>query len=580
MNKKSVRILISSILTLIFAGLGFYIGLPAINLQNKGFWMFLLSCIIFYFVFYFILSFRGEKIIKINVKKSSKKSKDKVEHGKKGIIAVCAVLVVIPILILLIGSFVSSTFFHANAYANLIEVPEANFADDMPEAEIVNNIALMDTDTAIKMGNRTLGALSNVVSQYEISESYRQINYKGAPQKISTLEYADFFKWFSNKSVGIPGYVMVDPVNVTEANYIELNKPIKYTHSGYFGDDLMRKLRFSYPTKMFGNCSFEIDDEGNPYYIIACMKPRIALFGASDVNEVIIFDPVSGSSSLHALTDVPAWVDNVFTGTLASQKYDWYGTLKNGFWNSVIGNKDCKVTTDDYGYIVIGDDVWFFTGVTSVVSDESNIGFIISNARTGEYKFYQVTGAEEYSAMSSAQGQVQEKGYTASFPSLINVSGEATYIMVLKDSAGLVKLYALVNVENYAIVATGSTQTEAKEEYLKLLKQNNIIDNLPNKDETHNPNVAEANIKIADIKVYTVGGESVFYITSSDGQIYSQKLCNEQRLLIIKVDDHINVKYRTDDADGGNGLVREIISFEFPIENMPSISEPTEQGAN
>ena len=449
----------------------------------------------------------------------------------------------------------------------------------MPETEIVNNIALMDTDTAIKMGNRTLGALSNVVSQYEISDNYKQINYNGMPQKVSTLEYADFFKWFSNKNSGIPGYVMVDPVNVTEAKYVKLSNSIKYSNSGYFGDDLMRKLRFSYPTKIFGNCSFEIDDNGNPFYVVACMKPRIAMFGAPDVNEVIIFDPVSGASSIHALADVPAWVDNVFTGTLASQKYDWYGTLKNGFWNSVIGNKDCKVTTDDYGYIVIGDDVWFFTGVTSVVSDESNIGFIISNARTGEYKFYQVTGAEEYSAMSSAQGQVQEKGYTASFPSLINVSGEATYIMVLKDSAGLVKLYALVNVENYAIVATGSTQTEAKEEYLKLLKQNNIIDNIPNKGETQNPNVAEKTIKIADIKVYTVGGESVFYITSADGQIYSQKLCDEQRLLILEVGKYINVKYRTDDADGGNGLVREIISFEFPVENMPSISEPIEQGA-
>ena len=579
MKKRSVRILISSILTLIFAALGFYVALPAINLQNEGFWMFLIYCIIFFLSSYFLLSFKAEKPIKNIGKKNNKNVKVDLKSNRKSVIIISVIAIIIPILVLVIGSFVSSTFFHANAYSNLIQVPEANFADDMPETEIVNNIALMDTDTAIKMGNRTLGALSNVVSQYEISDNYKQINYNGMPQKVSTLEYADFFKWFSNKNSGIPGYVMVDPVNVTEAKYVKLSNSIKYSNSGYFGDDLMRKLRFSYPTKIFGNCSFEIDDNGNPFYVVACMKPRIAMFGAPDVNEVIIFDPVSGASSIHALSDVPAWVDNVFTGTLASQKYDWYGTLKNGFWNSVIGNKDCKVTTDDYGYIVIGDDVWFFTGVTSVVSDESNIGFIISNARTGEYKFYQVTGAEEYSAMSSAQGQVQEKGYTASFPSLINVSGEATYIMVLKDSAGLVKLYALVNVENYAIVATGSTQTEAKEEYLKLLKQNNIIDNIPDKGEAQNPNVAEKTIKIADIKVYTVGGESVFYITSADGQIYSQKLCDEQRLLILEVGKYINVKYRTDDADGGNGLVREIISFEFPVENMPSISEPIEQGA-
>lgn len=550
MQKKSVRIIVSAILTLIFVALSFYVTLPAINPQSEGFWMFLLYGIAFYIGAYVLFSFLGER-------KTNKRAKSNFKLKKTAgvIVGVCVLLV--PILVLAVGSFVSSTFFNANAYANLIEVPEADFAEDMPEAEIVNNIALMDTDTAIKMGNRTLGALSNVVSQYEISSNYKQINYNKAPQKVSTLEYADFFKWYANKAQGIPGYVMVDPVNVTDAKYIELEMPIKYSDSGYFGDDLMRKLRFSYPTKIFGNISFEIDDEGNPYYIVACIKPRIAMFGAYDVNEVVIFDPVSGESTIYALSDVPSWVDNVFTGTLASQKYDWFGTLKNGYWNSIIGNKDCKVTTDDYGYIVIGDDVWFFTGVTSVVSDESNIGFIISNARTGEYKFYPVTGAEEYSAMHSAEGQVQEKGYVASFPSLINVSGEATYIMVLKDSAGLVKLYALVNVENYAIVATGSTQTEAKEEYLKLLKQNGLIDKIPEKEEVEDSNSADVTVEIADIRVYTVGGESVFYITDADGHIYKQRLCDDESLIILKNGDIVNIKYKLDN----NALVREIISF-------------------
>ena len=566
MQKKSVRIIVSAILTLIFVALSFYVTLPAINPQSEGFWIFLIEGITFYIGAYVLFSFLGQR-------KTNKKAKSNFKLKKTAgvIVGICVLLV--PILVLAIGSLVSSTFFNANAYANLIEVPEADFADDMPETEIVNNIALMDTDTAIKMGNRTLGALSNVVSQYEISTNYKQINYNKAPQKVSTLEYADFFKWYANKAQGIPGYVMVDPVNVTDAKYIELENPIKYTESGYFGDDLMRKLRFSYPTKIFGNCSFEIDDNGNPYYVVACMMPRIAIFGAYDVSEVIIFDPVSGSSDIYALSEVPAWVDNVFTGTLASQKYDWYGTLKNGYWNSIIGNKDCKVTTDDYGYIVIEDDVWFFTGVTSVVSDESNIGFIISNARTGEYKFYPVTGAEEYSAMDSAQGQVQEKGYVASFPSLINVSGEATYIMVLKDSAELVKLYALVNVENYAIVATGSTQTEAKEEYLKLLKQNGLIDKIPEKEEVSDTDVVEATIKISDIQVYTVGGESVFYITATDGTIYKQRLCDNEGLIILNKDDTLNIKYKLDNS----ALVRELISFSIlPAESSEDSAEKVE----
>ena len=559
MSKKSTKILISIILTVIFAVGVFYVELPALNWQSEGFWTYLFICALFFVGSYVFLSIFPDR-------KTKNGAKNFFSSFKKSKLILITVITLIPIIILSIGTFISSTLFNAKAYSELIEVPEADFAEDMPEANVVTNIALMDTDTAIKMGNRTLGALSDVVSQYEISTNYKQINYNKAPQKVSTLEYADFFKWFSNKEKGIPGYVMVDPVNVTEAKYIKLANPIKYTDSGFFGDDLMRKLRFSYPTKIFGNCSFEIDDNGNPYYIVSCMKPRVGMFGAYDVNEVIIFNPIDGTSELCKVSNVPEWVDNVFTGTQASQKYDWYGTLKNGYWNSVVGNKDCKVTTDDYGYIVIEDDVWFFTGVTSVTSDESNIGFIISNARTGEYKFYPVIGAEEYSAMDSAQGQVQEKGYIASFPSLINVSGEATYIMVLKDNSGLVKLYALVNVENYAIVATGTTQAEAKEAYLKALKQNNVIDKIPEADTTPNENTKEVTIKVEKIQVFTVDGESVFYFTSTDGQIYKQSIANDERVIIVKEGDKLNVKY--DSIGETEQLVKQIKSFSIIDENV------------
>ena len=553
MKKRILKIFISAILTLVFAGIFFYITLPAINLQSDTFWMYLFYCVAFYIAFYVIMTVFSEA-------KQNKNIKFDFKLKKSPAIIISAIALSIPLAILGIGTLFSSTFFHANAYSSIIEVPEADFAEDMPETEVVNNIALMDTNTAIIMGERTLGDLIDVVSQYKISVNYKQINYKGTPQKISTLEYVDFFKWLTNRKNGIPGYVMVDPVNaVTKANYIEFSKPIKYSESGFFGDDLMRKLRFSYPTKIFGNCSFEIDEEGNPFYIVACMKPKVAMFGAYDVNEVIIFDPVSGESELKALKDVPSWVDNVFTGTLASQKYDWYGTLKNGYWNSVIGNRDCKVTTDDYGYIVIGDDVWFYTGVTSVTSDESNIGFIISNARTGEYKFYRISGAEEYSAMDSAQGEIQEKGYVASFPSLINVSGEATYIMVLKDSSGLVKLYALVNVKNHAIVETGSTQLEAKQKYLKRLRSEGIIDIIP--ENTQDSDVAEVNIEISDIKVYTIGGESVFYITSADGQIYKQRLCDDEGLVLLKSGNKLKIKYKANNNSEENILIREVVSF-------------------
>ena len=529
MKKTSTRILIALLITLLAAGVYFYVTLPAINIYEQSFWVFIILAVVCFIAVYSLMSLKD-----IGSKGTGKK------FFSLGTVKVAIAVAAVPVAVLLIGNIASSTFFNAEKYSNIIEVPEAVFEEDMPETAIVSNIALMDSETAQKMGDRTLGALSAVVSQYEINPTYRQINYKGAPQKVSNLEYADFFKWLANREKGIPGYVMVDPVNVTDAKYVELDKAIKYSESAYFEEDLYRKLRMSHPTKIFGSYSFEIDDAGNPYYIVSCMTPKVFMFGAMDVNEVIIFNPIDGSSEIYALDKTPSWVDNVFTGDLAAQKYDWYGTLKNGFWNSIIGNKDCKVTTDDFGYIVIGDDVWFFTGVTSVTSDESNIGFIISNARTGEYKFYPVIGAEEYSAMRAAEGEVQEKGYVASFPSLINVSGEATYIMVLKDSGGLVKLYALVNVESYSIVATGNTQTEAKQEYIKLLKQNGITggNNAPTDDTA-----PSADVTVTDIRIVAVGGESVAYITANDGYLYKQSIASDESVMLIGEGDTLKVSY-------------------------------------
>ncbi len=544
--KKSVRLAISAAVALTVAVLVFYVTLPAINVQNTGFWMFFAFIAA---VFGGVYALCGVRSGVYRMVKGGKKGSQKITFEKgvsigKIIVAVVAV----PLAVLLIGTLMSSTFFNASRYSQIIEVKEAVFEEDMPETDLVSNIALMDSASANIIGNRTLGALSEVVSQYQINGTYFQINYRRTPKKVSTLEYEDFFKWANNREKGIPGYVMVDPVN-SSAEYIEFETPIRYTESAYFSEDLQRTLRFSYPTKIFGSCSFEIDEEGKPYYIVSCMKPRVGLFGAMDVNEVIIFNPCDGSSSLYALADVPAWVDNVFTGDLASEKFDWYGTLKNGFWNSVIGNKDCKVTTDDFGYIIIEDDVWFFTGVTSVSNDESNIGFIISNARTGEYKFYPVIGAEEYSAMKAAEGEVQEKGYVASFPSLINVSGNATYIMVLKDSGGLVKLYALVNVENYSIVATGSTQTEAKEAYLKLLQQEGILKPEDTPEPPAPDNLLSAEITVSNIRLVTVSGESWVYLTAEDGTLYKRSVAADESVLLIGVGDKITVKYTATDVE-------------------------------
>lgn len=548
------KLILSAILGIPTAAIGYYFFLPAMNLRSYSFWFYLALVIAAFAVPWLNISIR-DIIANVNKAKISKKARKQFNVNysftKSAIIALVAVA--IPLAVVLFGFVFSSKVFQARNYAGVITVTEAEFDQDMPETTEITHIALMDTASAQVLGDKTLGALSDVISQYDVSDYYTQINFAGAPKKVSNLEYDDFFKWIANSEDGIPGMVMVDPVK-SDAQYIELSTPIKYAKSAFFGQDLMRKLRFEYPTKIFDSVSFEIDENKNPYYIVSCVKPRVGLFGAKDINEVIIFNPCDGSSTLYKLEDVPSWVDIVFTGDLACKKFNWQGLYSGGFLNSIIGNVGCRQTTDDYGYVALEDDVWYFTGVTSVTADKSNVGFMLSNARTGEYKFYPVIGAEEHSAMSAAEGQVQEKGYVASFPSLVNVSGQATYILVLKDDTGIVKLYALVNVENYSIVATGTTQAAVMSAYKKLLQQNNI--GIGDSSDS-------AEITVENVRIAMVSDVSTVYITATDGKVYKGYLEADESLILVRIGDKLKVNCFSGDTEN----VYVISSWSFISDN-------------
>ena len=552
--KKTIRITVAVLIGLTLTAILYYLMLPPVNVFSPEFWIFVtvtVACI----GIPLVIALSGLEIQQTTQNRNHVPGRPgiptiKLKKGKA--VVILLICLAIPAAVIGLGTVFSSTFFHARSYADVITVQEAEFDEDMPEADVVTNISLMDTASAAKLGNRELGALFNVVSQYDLSHDYNQINYLGTPKKVANLEYVDFFRWFNNFTAGVPGYVMVDPVG-NDASYIKFEKPMIYVDSAYFHQDLLRKLRFSYPTKIFSSINFEIDEEGNPYYIVSCMKPHVGLFGAMDVDEVIIFNPCDGTSTLYTVADAPSWIDNVFDGDLACEKYNWYGTLRGGFWNSIIGNRDCKMTTEGYGYVVRGDDVWYYTGVTSVTSDESNIGFILTNARTGEYKYYPVIGAEEYSAMGAAEGEVQETEYVASFPSLINVESEPTYIMVLKDSQGLVKLYALVNVQNYSIVATGASQKEAKEAYLEQLYMRGVI----TEEELPAPETKTADITVQTVRLATVGGETMVYITAEDGVVYRGALSADESLILVTEGMTLSVEY----SDTQHEKIRAIVQW-------------------
>lgn len=530
--KLKVRIALFVIFAAVIGGF-YYAYFPAINIHLEIFW----TTLIVVFLSLAIILGAKSSISQMVGRLSKKPSIKEFSWFAK----LCSVLVIVCVGVLIVGSALGATLFRSRAYANLLPVDKREFTEDIEQSDQVTDIALMDTESARIFGNRKIGSLSDVVSQYEIEADYTQISIKGQPMKVSGLKYASFFKWWNNRNSGVPGYVQVNPVN-SEAKYVKLTKPMKYVPSAYFNYNLQRHVQLTYPTKIISGYKFEVDDDGNPYYICPTMTARVGLFGGIDVNGVIICDPIDGECQYYAIGDCPSWVDSVYDGHLLTKKYNWHGMLSGGYINSIIGQKGCKQATDDFGYKIIGDDVWVYTGVTSANGDQSNIGFVMMNQRTSEARYYQVSGAEEHSAMSAAEGEVQEKGYKASFPSLINVSGTPTYIMVLKDAGGLVKLYAMVNVEQYNIVSTATSQTKVFEEYKTLLASDGKL-------ETEENDLKEDTITVQSVEYIDSDDGTMVYIKDTNHQVYKQAFKEDESLIRISAGDVLHVKYQPMDNE-------------------------------
>ncbi len=531
--------------------IGGYLFCPAINAKSIGLWVLInLSALAFTLVSRLIIGLRDYK------KAADRKKKKRAHYASEAAdLIFSAKYHIVPIaiasLILLLFVF-STTVFNATAYAEIMKVSEGDFTKDIAQSVGTDSIALMDTSSAQMLGDREIGSLSDVVSQYDVSEEYTQIDLKGRPVKVAALEYAGFFKWINNRDRGIGGFVTVDPVSMS-ATFNKCDGMI-YSPSAFFNEDAYRYLRTKYPTVLFENLHFEIDEEGKPYYIASVIDKTIPLFGGKTVTGCIVLDPVSGETERLDLEDIPNWIDVVFYGDLLCEQYNWHGMYQNGYFNSIFAKKGCKqVTTyyeseeeeessdstpvSDYGYIAKDGDIWIYTGITSVNGDSSNIGFLLANERTGESRYYSVSGADEKSAMAAAEGEVQEKGYQASFPSLINIEGHPTYIMVLKDSGGLVKLYATVNVEQYNIVTTAATQAECIEKYKDVL-------GIDRDDESKEPEkLTNVTVTIASVKYIDIDGNTYIYVIDTEDNIFKAKACDHERMLLLSEGDVVEISH-------------------------------------
>lgn len=469
-KKKILRTLLIVLAGLVLVGVYYYVTIPAINLHSQGTWGALLFLVFVLMLLSGFKQLRNERVENVEGIRTFRFHFKEYSLLFKALALLLAALAAFYV----VGSLLSSPFFNAAKYQRLLTIEEREFTDDIREVDY-KTIPLLDRDSASLLGNRKMGSMVDMVSQFEVSGDYSQINYQGKPVRVTPLTYASPIKWLTNQKNGIPAYILID-MTTQNTECVKLTEGIKYSKGEYFNRNIFRHLRFKFPTYIFDDqIFFEIDEEGTPYWVCPVKKFNIGLFGGQTVGRVVLCNAQTGECVDYPVEDVPSWIDKVYSAELLVSLYDYSGLLKHGYWNSMLGQKDCLQSTNGYNYIALEDDVWVYTGITSVSGDQSNVGFVLMNQRTMETRSYKVEGAIEDSAMSSAEGQVQNLGYRATFPLLLNISGEPTYFMALKDGAGLVKKYAMVNVQKYQWVAIGDTVQECERNYTGLLSTNGIV---------------------------------------------------------------------------------------------------------
>ena len=543
MSKKALVVL--AVVILIIAAFCYWWFHPPINIHSVDLWMFLAIFVLFpaflvFFIFHQIYE-RGMGKREKNEKKAKR---------FKGLMVVPVIIALVGVL----GAVASLTLFPGNAekYSTILNTEDGDFATDIEQADY-STIPFIDRDSAVLLGNRTMGTMADYVSQFEISDLYSQINYQDAPVRVSPLNYADVFKWWSNHDTGIPAYVIVN-MSTQDTQIVRLEDPIYYSDSDPFFNNVDRHVQLSHPFYIFGEKSFEIDDSGKPYWIYPVIDYTVGLFGGETVSRVVLCDASTGECQDLAIDEVPQWVDRAYPADLLIQQYNWSGALSGGWINSWLGQSGVKQTTPGsdgqlgYNYIAKDDDVWVYSGVTSATADNSIIGFVLINQRTAESKFYPVAGATEESAMSSAEGQVQNLKYESTFPLLINVDNQPTYFMALKDNAGLVKKYAMIDIQRYQNVAVGDTLEETEKSYKKLLRANGVSTDDDSGKATKADGTATGTISL--ISPVVLDGNSHYYVMlNGDGTLYDCPVANVVDIVRFKEGDSVTLTVSGDNGD-------------------------------
>lgn len=539
--------IITAVLLAVFWGVVYFITVPNLNpFYSDGLASWAVFITATTAVIWLVFGIGGIRQAANTIKADFKeKKRPKRKLGRKALI--CIVIVALPWILLFFVSFFTCAFFNSGAYRDQISnIQTEEFSSDI-DAVNIDNLPIVDQGLATLLADKMLGTDPTLGSQVTLGTPTIQM-VKGKLVWVVPLEHSGFFKWLYNIS-GTPGYIIVSATNTSDVTYVN-NHKIKYQPNAYLLDNLERHARF-YGGEFLGltDYSFEIDDSGRPYWVITTYSNLLG-FNLPEASGALIVDAETGDTAHYSIDNLPSWVDRIQPADYLTTQLNNRGTYINGIFN--FSNSGKFETSEGYSIIYNNGRCYYFTGLTSVGSDESTIGFIMIDMVTKEAYQYSIAGATEYAAQQSAEGKVQSYGYKASYPLMTNVDGNATYFMTLKDDAGLIKDYAFVSVADYSIVGTGENASDALVSFRRAVRNSGNID----------INTAGATLTldgtVSRFASEDQGGNTVykFMFSEKPGILFSASYDISDELALTGVGDSVEITY-----DETSGNVVTVLSF-------------------
>ncbi|MCG8453209.1 MAG: hypothetical protein MI717_08515, partial [Spirochaetales bacterium] len=364
------------------------------------------------------------------------------------------------LLLTLVPFLTTAPMFRSGAYRELLgDVQQKEFSESVAPVD-ASRIRLVDQSMAAKLGDKKIGEDPALGSIAELGTFAIQ-RYRGELYWVAPLVHRSFFKWISYRE-GSQGYVMVSATNPQDVRLVQSiageNLHLRYQPQAYFGEDLKRHVYFGGHQRVgLADYSFEIDEDGQPFWVITRFEKAVG-YGGREALGTVVVNAQTGEIQDYSLSETPAWVDRIQPEAFVRDQINDWGRFGKGWWNAIFAEEGVIQLTEGTSLVhgADGHSYWY-SGLTSSGGDDSTVGFILVDTRTKEASFYRQSGATERAARRSAEGKVQEKGYVASFPVMYNVQGRPTYACALKDKTGLIKLVALVSVENFGVIGIGET---------------------------------------------------------------------------------------------------------------------------